>query len=181
MQILPEQMSTQAENDRLLGSAISVTDDVLTWSPDSPRARRRGGNRSAPLPGTGPGAVTSILYASYVVGDGGVIGTRKQFEKMLFLDEGGSCLWASTTYFPGQLEDTWPQHSLADLEAFGIAVRRADFTNARALQKAHPGAAGAVQWSSNSLAWIPGLVLALLLIGLVLLAAQQGWLAGLGD
>ena len=164
MEIRPLSARPELKLKGLDGASISVNEaqSQFAWTGDKPSSRRKG-PRTVPL-----ADIRAVVCADVTMGDPSFGGA--QVERLLFIGTNDRCMWTSRLYLPGALGEVWPLASLARLETVGVVVREESFPTAQAMQKAYPGSATRSQWASPQLVLIPGLILALLIAAVVLIA-----------
>lgn len=143
-----------------------VADQLLVWSPDSAFRSRREPVR-APLPGTGEGAITEVVRASYCAGEPALYPLVQ--ERLLFIDEAGRCRWRSKALPKGGLDVVWPENKLRDLEHVGIAVSTRAWRRSVDMNQDYPGSAEIMQWFCHPkvdrlAAVVAGLILVIVVI-----------------
>ena len=170
IEIDPIVPTTDPEGSGLGGARIEVDAEAgtLTWTPDHRRTRATGGQRTAPLPGRGAGAVAKLAVVRYRVGTDPTF-SYVDGERMLFVGADGRVLWMSRQYIAGTLLEAWPMERLRSLENAGIDVTTGTFNTTRELDAAYPGAAPHGKWLSPPRSYLLGVAGAVLIVAIVLL------------
>ena len=145
--------------DPRTGDLLWIRDPFFTWA--------KGRRYRLALPAAGrPGAVTSLCLATYTLRAGfQTFITRR----LLLLDRDGRVLAAARPRDVDMGKQVWPAELFAPLRAVGIGLTEERFPDARALNRAHPGASPL--WWARTDPWRAVLGIALGVIMVVVAAA----------
>jgi hypothetical protein len=139
------------------GTLLWIREPFFTWA--------KGRRYLLALPATGrPGAVTSLCLATYTL--------RASFQtfitrRLLLLDRDGRVLAAARPREVNMARQVWPPELFAPLRAVGIGLTEERFADARALNRAHPGASPL--WWARTDPWraVLGIALGVIMVAVV--------------
>lgn len=118
---------------------INVTEQTLTWVPDSRKLRQKTPSITVGLPGSTHPAIDSIRRVTYRAGENGLYSFYSaDLSRLIFFNSTTNACWAGTRYLPRDLDIVWPLESLRQLEQYGIAVSDETYENTFELNKAYP-------------------------------------------
>jgi hypothetical protein len=139
------------------GTLLWIRDPFFTW------AKGRRYLLALPAPGR-PGAVTSLCLATYALRANLQTFIARQ---LLLLDREGRVLAAARPRDADMARQVWPPELFTPLRAVGIGLTEERFADARALNRAHPGANP--RWWARTDPWraVLGIALGVIIVAVI--------------